>query len=297
MDCRVFLGCAVAAFTTWASMDSALAQTGIQLSTGVNYSTGSFGEASDTDVIVVPLGAKITRGDWAFRVSLPLVSVDGPADISVVLDDSGGGSGSSGGSSGSSGTSGSGRDHPEDSGTPTPPGTVTSIAGGKRKSGIGDATVSATYSFNEIAGSNMYADVMGRVRLPTGDDDKGLGSGAVDYGLASEVGAEFDRGGVYVVAGRRFLGDANGLHREDGWQAGAGFWIDAGDRASMGASIDWRESADASGEEPTDIGAYVTYKITDSWRVGLNATAGLNDASPDVGLGASLVWRAQERRN
>lgn len=278
------LGAAALTFALMASAGAAHAKTGLQLSTGINYSSGKFGGTMDTTVVVVPLSAKVTIGNWAFRGSIPLVSVDGPADVAVVLDDSGGGRGSSG-------PGGSGRDHPEDDGATS---TVTRM---NRESGMGDASLSATYSFNEIAGTPIYSDVTGRVRLPTGDDDKGLGAGATDYGASAEVGAELGKGGVYVLGGRRFLGSVNGVQREDGWQAGAGFWIDATDKTSFGAGYDWRESATALGDDPSEVSAYMTYQVTEKWRVGLNASAGLNDASPDFGVGLSLVWRAQERRN
>ena len=283
---RRVIGAALVALASMVGVGVADAKTGLQLSTGVNYSSGKFGGATRTDVVVVPFSAKVTIGDWAFRGSIPLVSVDGPADVAVVLDDSGGGRGSSG-------PGGSGRDGAEDDGT----GAVSSVVRNKRESGLGDASLSATYSFNDIAGSPLYSDVTARVRLPTGDDDNGLGAGATDYGLLAEVGAELGKGGVYVLGGRRFLGSVSGVQREDGWQGGAGFWIDATDKTSFGAGYDWRESATAAGDDPSEVSAYVTYQVTEKWRLGVNASAGLNNASPDFGVGLSLVWRAQERRN
>lgn len=262
------------------------AKTGLQFSTGVNYSTGDFGGANNTDVIVAPFGAKLTVGNWAFRASVPFVSVDGPADVTVVLDDSGGGRGSGGSGSGS------GRNHPEDDGTP-----VVGTSRSGTQSGIGDVSLSATYSFNQIGGSDLYSDLTGRVRLPTGDDDKGLGTGATDYGVTAEVGAELSKGGVYVLGGRRFLGDGNGANREDGWQAGAGAWFDATDKTSFGAGYDWREAATSTGDDPSEVSAYVTHQMTKAVRIGVNASAGLNDASPDFGAGVSVVFRPQERRN
>jgi hypothetical protein len=283
---RVKLGIAAAIIAAAPGLGVAEAKTGLQFSTGVNYSSGDFGGTTDTDVIVAPFGARVTAGNWAFRASVPFVSVEGPADVTVVLDDSGGGRGSSGSGSGS------GRNRPEDDGV-----APVATARSGRESGLGDVSLSATYSFNDIGGSNFYSDVSGRVRLPTGDDDKGLGTGATDYGLNAEVGAELSAGGVYVQAGRRFLGDVEGLNREDGWQAGAGIWADITDKASLGAGYDWRESSTPTGDDPSEVNGYATYQLTKAVRVGLNVSAGLNDASADFGAGLSLVFRPQERRN
>lgn len=259
------------------------AETRLQLSTGINYSSGDFGTAEDTDVTVVPFTARVTVDNWAFRASLPFVSVDGPADVAVVLDDNGGGRGSSG--------SGSGRDHPEDDGSTVAIATRTGSV-----SGIGDLALSATYSFNEIGGSSVYVDATGRVRVPTGDESEGLGGGATDYGLAAELGSEMDWGGVYVSGGRRFLGDEGAVSREDGWQAGTGLWLKPGDKVEVGAGVDWREASFDGGEDPSEVSGYLTYKVTPSWRVGVNASAGLSDASPDFGAGLTLTWRGEERR-
>lgn len=283
MFCNKLLLLSISTLSAVCMTGAAQADTRLQLSTGVSYSSGDFGGAAETDVIVVPFTAKLTVGDWAFRGSLPYVYVDGPADVAVVLDDNGGGRGSSG--------SGSGRDHPEDDGS------IATTARTGSVSGIGDLALSATYSFNEIGGSAVYVDATGRVRVPTGDEGKGLGGGATDYGLAAEVGSEMTWGGVYVSGGRRFLGDNGALSREDGWQAGAGMWLDAGDRTELGAGVDWREASFAGGEDPSEVSSYVTFRATDSWRVGLNASAGLNDASPDFGVGLTLTWRGDERRH
>ena len=262
---------------------AAQAETKVDLSTGVSYSSGKYGDITSTDVLVVPLSAKIRTGQWTFKASVPFLRIDGPADATIVLDDNGGGRG------GNSGPGG-GRDHPEDNGSS---GGTTSTS--RNESGIGDTSLSATYAFEEIGDSSTYIDVSGRVRLPTGDEDKGLGIGATDYGLSTEIGVDKDGGGGYLSFGRRFLGSVSGLQREDGWQAGVGGWFNATDRTSLGAGYDWRESSTATGTDPAEVYAYVSVKMSDAWRINVNASAGLNDASADYGAGITLTWRATGR--
>lgn len=264
---------------------AAQAETTVDLSTGVSYSSGEYGDTTSTDVFVVPLSAKVRSGQWTFKASVPFLRIDGPADATVVLDDNGGSRG--GGDSGSGG-----RDHPEDDGSNGGGGTA---GAGRNESGIGDTSLSATYAFDAIGGSSTYVDISGRVRLPTGDEDKGLGIGATDYGLTTEIGIDKDGGGGYLSFGRRFLGSVSGLQREDGWQAGVGGWFNATERTSLGVGYDWRESSTATGTDPAEIYAYVSVKMSDAWRVNVNASAGLNDASSDYGAGVTLTWRAAGR--
>ncbi|TXH72321.1 MAG: hypothetical protein E6Q88_06480 [Lysobacteraceae bacterium] len=143
-----------------------------------------------------------------------------------------------------------------------------------------------------IGGSATYVDITARTRLSTGDEDKGLGLGATDYGLSAELGYNADGGGVYLLAGRRFLGKVDGLDREDGWLAGVGAWRNVGERTSIGAGYDWRESSIAGGRDPSEVYAYLNVRMSDAWRVNLSASTGLNDANADYGVGLTLTWRA-----
>lgn len=265
---------------------SAQAGTSLDLSTGLSYSSGEYGETTSTDVFVVPLSAKLRTGNWTFKAAVPYLRVDGPANAAVVLDDSGGGGGDGGGS-------GSGRDHPEDDGSGSGP-TGGALAD-RKESGFGDTSLSATYSFDRLGGSSTYLDLTGRVRLPTGDEGKGLGIDATDYGLSAEFGIDKDAGGAYLMAGRRFLGDADAFAREDGWQAGVGAWRNLGERSSIGIGYDWRESSTGTGQDPAEIYAYLSVKMSDAWKINLNGSGGLNDASADYSVGVNLTWRAIDR--
>ena len=85
-----------------------------RLSTGINYSTGGYGELIDTKVISAPVSLKYKKGNFSLRVSVPYVHVDGPGSLIETPEGSGGGSGrGSGGGSDNSGSgssnSGSGR--------------------------------------------------------------------------------------------------------------------------------------------------------------------------------------------
>lgn len=295
MKKKALLAATVAA-ALFAAAPAAFADTKLQLSTGLDYSSGKFGTNSRTEVLVVPFAARVTTGNWAFRASLPMVSVRGDAttigsQVFVVVDDNGGLR------SGSNSSGGGGRDHPEDSGSTSSSTTTTTTTSTRRvtNTGVGDLSLSATYSFDSVLGDNTYLDVAGRVRLPTGEEDNGLSLGVTDYAATAEIGLDHDGGGVYFNGGRRFLEDATAFKREDGWQAGVGGWLDVTDATVVGAFADWRESSSGFGDDPAEVGAYITRRLTPAFKIGLNASAGLTDASPDFGVGISLSWRANER--
>jgi hypothetical protein len=171
------------------------ADTRLQASSGVQYSDGEYGETTSTSALVVPFSVRATFGAWSIRASVPYVTVDGPADVSEIIDDSSGrasssGSGSSGSGSGSGngssgrGGSGGGRDGGDDD-DDDGAGTATDFAPSRSESGIGDASVALTYSLDAIGDSPAYVDFTGRVRLPTGSEEDGLGVGATSHSPSS----------------------------------------------------------------------------------------------------------------
>lgn len=275
------------------------ADTRVQVSSGVQYSDGKYGETTSTSAVVVPFSLRATFGAWSLRASVPYVQVDGPADVSEIIDDSSGrgsssGSGSSGSGSGSgSGDSSRGRGGRDDVGGDD----EDAIGSASRSvSGLGDASIALTYSLDAIGDSPAYLDFTGRVRLPTGDEGKGLGVGATDYFALTELGWDGDAGGVFVSTGRRFLGDSDEFERVDGWQAAAGGWIYVSDAAVVGAYYDWRDSSFRGGEDPSSVEAYVSWRLNETWKVELSGGVGLSDSSADYTAGLMVFWRASAAR-
>lgn len=268
----VMSAAAIAAMLGWAT--AASAETTLRLSTGVDFSSGKYGGTQKTDVIVAPFSAKVSSGAWSVRATVPVISIKGPSSF-VVLEDAGGStSGSTPGGSGSSGE-------------------VTSGASATRKTttGVGDLSLAGTYTFDDLVGADTYLEIGGRVRLPTGDESKGLSLGVTDYGTTAELGVARKNSGAYILGGRRFNKDANGLDRVDGWQAEVGGWVRASEKTVVGGSVDWREASVRTGEDVSEASAYVSYKLTDAVRVGATASAGLTEGAADYGVGLNLSWK------
>jgi hypothetical protein len=234
---------------------------------GLDYTSGMYGEARETQVLAVPMSAKYINGALTFRAAVPYLYVDGPANIAVLDDGEIGG------------------------------GDVIGLPGAGRqsRSGFGDTTLSATYAFNRLGGTRAYLDVTGKLRLPTGDREAGLGTGATDVIAEAELGHAFRWGGAYVAVGRRFLGDSEVRVREDGWQLNSGAWISQGEN-ELGGYVSWKQASVRTFDDPAELGAYVARRITPHWRMQISAMTGLSDASPDFGTAISFTYRSDARR-
>jgi len=226
----------------------------LSLAAGAEYSSGDYGDPEDTTVWYEYVSARYSMAPWAFKVTVPFLQIDGPA---TVTDD----------------------------------GEVEGGGATRMVSGIGDVSLSTTYTFSWKP-EKLYLDLTGRVRLPTGDNDRGLGSGEVDYALIATLDKTFDGIGVNIKGGRRFLGDSAGRNRQDGWLAGAGLSVDLDKETEIGTSLDWREAAFETSSDPADVDIYVRHNLTNDLRVNVYALAGLSDGSPDFGTGLSLTWTA-----
>ena len=84
-----------------------------------------------------------------------------------------------------------------------------------RESGIGDLGIGAKWWFLESSAMRVRHALVPSVKLPTADDEKGLGSGETDYDLTWVVSwAVGDRTGLHCSLGYTWIGglDKNAVH-------------------------------------------------------------------------------------
>jgi hypothetical protein len=248
----VGLGLLLAVPAIFADADSTVPQPAWTLGTGFNYSKGDYGFAADTEYFSAPLNLGYDNGTWMFRASVPWVTIKGPAA------NTGGG------------------------GVPRP--TTAS------ESGLGDIFASATYRMGRILGP-IQAAFTGRVKFPTADEARGLGTGETDtYG-------QFDFYRVlgsttpFVSLGYRFLGDSAVYQLEDGVYASAGSHIRTSASTVLTVAVNWSEPYVAGGDASTDALVSVTHDLNESWQLSGYALKGFTDASPDHGAGLQMNYR------
>lgn len=228
--------------------------------TGFDYSTGRYRLPVSTNVLLIPLSVRAYYGNWTFRVGTSFLNIHGPA--SVILIDEGTGV--------------------DPTGSVVPP---------DNRNGIGDTTLGVDYTASHLFSSAFYADVSSRVRLPTGNYNQGLGSGAVDEILNLELGADWRDYGGYVSLGRRFLGDSHGFVRKDGYQFGMGGWFTFAHWWETGAYYEYRNAVSLTLPDPKDAGAYISYRVSPEWKLQLDVSKGLSAGAATNDIGLYLTWR------
>src|SRR6267142_1572774 len=157
-------GCAFASGIGAASFSFA-ADGELRVGAGLDYSKGTYGGSSDTTVIAVPVTVRYEPDRWTYKLTVPFLKVTGPADF----------------------VPGVGR--VDNSGKPK----RRSFSGTTTESGVGDSVASATYNAWYDRGLERGLDLTGRVKLPSGDAGRGLGTGSTDVGFQVDAYQTLER--------------------------------------------------------------------------------------------------------
>lgn len=229
----------------------------VQLNTGVDYSSGDYGDAVDTDFLAIPIGAKYQADNFYLKASTAYLDVKGPAGVI-----------------------------PGDGGVSTPGGAVTS------RSGMGDTWLTAGYSFG--IGRSTWFDSVGKVKLPTASEAKALGTGTTDFVAQGEILHSFGPMSVSAYGGRRFNGTSDVYALRDVWLGGTGIYFNKS-RTTVGLDYDWRQGATLTSPDISEITGSLTYKMTEAVRLQAYAYTGLADGSADLGGGVQLLYRIGKR--
>jgi hypothetical protein len=242
------LGCASLAML---AAPGALAQA--SFSTSSEYSTGSYGETTDTTLLYAAVSAGYSSPEWSFEATLPWVQLDGPATFL-------------------------GTDVPLARGT-------TGRLPGDEVEGFADVGLSLTRTVGLSADGATRLDITGRVQLPTGEEDKGLSAGDTRYSLGLDLSQDVGDWTFFVGSGWR----VNGGSYQDGGFGSLGLaWV--GESVSVGAAYDYSEASTAGVEAASEISAWVSLPTGKTSRFQIYGVAGLSEGSPDQAFGARLVF-------
>lgn len=247
-------------------------------STGVFYTTGKYGYDETTDILRVPLDVSVSAGRVTLFADLPWLYADGPADAAAA--------GQLGGAVSSRFPRLASR---------RLDGTETSGA----VDGLGDATLGLTTRLTPADGATWMGLTVMAI-LPTGDEDKGLGTGSTD--VLAELAVEHWMGSWALTgtAGYAWLGDKGEgdpeadpplLPLEDYAYARIGVRYQLLSGGTLGSDLAWTESADPALEDIVDLSVSWIVPLSESVSVGTYLSGGLAGDGSDAGAGVSLTVR------
>ncbi len=173
----------------------------------------------------------------------------------------------------------------------TLPYTISDPDEGGGESGIGDLEAGLKLRFLEGEGARPALALTAGATIPTGDEEKGFGSGKVDLSAALVAGFGFKPVNIYLNFGygRLNSADADANERADIFSASAAVEWAVTEPLALNAEFLY-ESAGADGDDaPLAVTAGAAYTFSDMIALDGGVRIGLSDASPDWGLFATLT--------
>jgi hypothetical protein len=237
-----------------------LAHAQFAASTGFDYTSGDYGLSTKTKISTWNITGEYSYEAWTARVFAPYERVTSPVGVVVI------------------------------GGHPRLEKRINALNQGKTQSesGVGDVEASLSYDALKHEKTDWRAVFTGSVKLPTGDENKGLGSGKTDYGIALDLSRTIDRFVPSIGIGYRLVGNPSGADLQNYLYGiiGLGYWVTDTTNLALTFESDQRSSASSNVDNELSFG--FSHHVGKSWDLEAHLLAGLSQAAPDFGFGASL---------
>lgn len=227
----------------------------LTVGTGFDYSSGGYGESVDTQIVYLPLTFKYELERWTAKATLSYLTVNAPSDT-LIAD-----------------------------GRPVTEGRSDSRTSA---SGPGDIVLAAGYAFYEDALGGIVLDAIGKLKLPTADESKGLGTGKADYAFQVDGLKALGSASLVATLGYRWLGSPQGIVLDDVWFGSIGVVKKLNADWTGGLFHDYRQASTSTGAPQSETTLYVSRRVDTRTRAQLYIIRGFTDGSPDWGIGGAI---------
>ncbi len=235
-----------------------------QLSAGLGRFAGDYGEEEDTTLDVLTFNARRYFDRAEVQLSVPYLRVDGDGvrfvdDRPVVVP---------------------GEASPGDD---------------DNESGLGDVVLRGEYYVRTGSSTSPWVIALLRVKLPTGNEDRGLGTGATDVEAGVGWIRRFGRFNWLADVAYTFVGGSGGLDPDNVWRYGGGVSMPFGadERHNTYAYLENRTSRYDGSDDRTSLSIGIGTSLDEAKRVRVSGSAffGLSEAAEDWGLYLTLGHR------
>lgn len=238
------------------------------LGAGFDYSSGSYGTSTTTDITALMFTGRYDTDTWTLKLTVPYLWISGGTAVVPGV-----------GSVSNTNPRGRGRSAA----------TTTTLNEGSA-SGLGDAVAEATYHAYYDPHTVFGLDLTGKVKFATADANKGLGTGADDYHFNVDAFKGYGRYLLFGGVGYAVLGSSQYIQLNNVFNAnlGASYRLDAAN--SLGLIYFAQQRPSSTGHPQSDVTAFLTHKIDRTWKAQGYVLKGFADGSPDWAVGANAAY-------
>ncbi len=249
-----------------------------QIGFSPSYYSGNYGTASTTSITYLPLAVRrlFDNGDLTF--TMPYICVTGNGAVTVLN-----GVPNRVNSSGNSGSSTGG-------GKGKKPGNVEPTS--STDCGVGDLVFRGRYYLVDEQGLVPTIAVTGRVKIPTADSDRGLGTGRFDESFGVEMSKKLIGKWLgFVDFGYTFIGDPQDVNLRNQWYYDLGVGYNLTNNLLVSMYYEEYRALIEGLSNPRDLLFALNYKATSAIRFNASILVGLSDGAPDYGFTGGISWR------
>lgn len=246
----------------------------------VNYSSGSYGTDSRTNIVYAPMTIRRIFRDGDVSLTIPFISISGTGAVRLV-----GGVPTRTGNVARTTTAA-----PADAGAKKgkSPGDIP-LTSATTDSGVGDIILRGRYYLIEESTILPLVALTGRIKFPTADADRGLGTGEFDEGVGVELTKRLaSRWLGYLDGGYNFIGDAPGTDFHNQWWYDVGIGYDVTDNLHTSVFYEEYRALVNTVNNARDLLALAQYVVNDKVRVTGSALVGLSNGAPNYGVGVGI---------
>jgi Protein of unknown function (DUF3187) len=167
---------------------------------------------------------------------------------------------------------------------------------------VADATFSLEVELHRPSSKRGLADTLiASMKLPVGDSEKGLGSGAWDYAVYWSVAWYAERWSLYVMPGLAWIGDPDTLGADITARNSASLFVGTAYHYSpkwhwLAQINGYTSPIESTGLSDLDNGSLeldlgFQYRIRDPWTMVFGFGEDLTRAAPDFTVHLGLMWR------
>lgn len=252
----VLLVLLLASFQASSQEDSSLIQT---LGFSTYYSNGDYGEPIDTEIYYFPVSYGANYGKFGLQLVVPYLQVTGAGNVLVNVG-----------------------------------GINRAVAGTQREksSGIGDSIISMTYQMDPLTTAELFIDLRLDLKLPSADENKGLGTGETDYSMQVDLSKNVGNSVIFATLGYSFRGRSDiylGLLDSAFVQFGLAKSLSSD--FNIGMFYDFREQASVFSPEIHELVPYFSWQLSSNWTFTGMTSWGFTDASAEVTALGQLSYR------
>lgn len=227
------------------------------ITTGLDYSTGKYGQSEATKIKYIPFIGKYEHDLWLVKVTVPWLQIEGPGgatggDSKIIIADN--------------------------------------VNKHTSESGLGDVVASITYTAFQSEEQKIILDVGARVKFGTASVKKGLGTGENDYAVQLDAYKTLDKVTLLGTVGYKVLGDPKDLelYLHNVWYGTLGMAYKINNSNSAGLLLDLRQSTCYLNTNIREYTVYYSHRFNPTYKLQSYITAGDTMSSVDLGAGLML---------